>query len=554
MYAAIYGYSQDGNKRVHLGNVRNIEYTDDSRTYDFNSAQIKGVCEFEIQEDLIYVINTENGKAISAGFTKNVKKGEGTEITFKGDDFKRILDTDVLIDFTNEIEPSFTLKSIFERVTNAVQASNRDPFISKIPLNFIIPNDLTDTKFIADYTGQYLIVNALKFLKVYMSYYGYFIKPIYSEIDDEITFEFKKSNPNQIVEIKLKDFKHEKTSSDIKVNKTIATIAFTPTEIPPEWEESTFDYFNSQPESNRATIEESENLPPTTGYNPGFALRVITQQTWYKWVSATATDYNLAPTRLARHLSAPGGVCAQVPIEEAIENAGNPANYAPGTVISFRYVVFGENQTLEVCPLQTYIKLSYGGTVTSYYKLGNINYTKRPNLPERVYLLGKDNQIYDGYQSIPENQRIYPIISKMFEAKYLAEAQVNAVYELVNNRYIENIIITQDKINQPLDLAGLELYTMVRVYDDDGEYKDLPISEKTTTHNSKETRTKIKLGFKKTLLTEIIKNDIDESGVVKSTSGGRGGTTTIIEPSDIPLSDEDNEPDPTKNNIWFAIT
>lgn len=34
-------------------------------------------------------------------------------------------------------------------------------------------------------------------------------------------------------------------------------------------------------------------------------------------------------------------------------------------------------------------------------------------------------------------------------------------------------------------------------------------------------------------------------------AGGGGGTT---KPSDIPLSDEDDEPDPTKNNIWFAIT
>lgn len=553
MYAAIYGYNLDGTKRVHLGNVRNIEYTDSIRAYDFNSAQIKGVCEFEIKDDLIYVINTESGRAVSAGFTKNVKRGEGNEVTFKGDDFKRILDTDVLIDFTNEEGPSFALKSIFERVTNAVQAANKDPFISKIPLNFIIPNDITDTRVIADYTGQYLIVNALKFLKVYMSYYGYFIKPTYSVLEEAITFEFKKSNPAQTVEIKLKDFKHEKTSNDIKVNKTVATIAYKPVEIPPEWEASTESYFNSQPEDNRQTMEDTGQLPPTTGYNPGFALRLVAQQSWYKWVEASIDDYISSPNKISRYIVKTGS-CGYVSVAEAIAAAGNPTSYTVDTVIAYRQMIYNEDGSIQICPLQTYIKIDFGSTVSSYYKLGPITYTPRPNLPERVYLLGKDNQIYEGYSSIAESNRIYPVVSKIFEAEYLAEAQVNAVYELVSNRYVENIIITQDIIDQPLDLASIELLTMIRVYDDNGEHKDLPISEKTTIHNVKETRTEIKLGFKKTLLTEIIKNDIGESGVVKSAGGGHGGATTIIEQSaDIPLSDESNEPDPAKSNVWFVI-
>ena len=381
-----------------------------------------------------------------------------------------------------------------------------------------------------------------------MSYYGYFIKPIYSVLEDEITFEFKKSNPNQTVEIKLKDFKHEKTSNDIKVNKTVATIAYKPEELPPEWEESTESYYNSQPESNRATIEESENLPPSTGYSPGFALKVITNQSWYKWAEATFNDYIISTNKIRRTIITTG-TCGSVSVEEAIKQAGNPASYSLDTVIEYRKVISHEDGTFEICPFVTYIKIVYGGLVAAYYKLGPITYKPRPNLPERVYLLGKDNQIYEGYNSIAESNRLYPIVSKIFEAEYLAEAQVNAVYELVNNRYVENIIITQDTIEQPLDLSSLELYTMIRVYDDDGEYKDLPISEKTTLHNTKETRTEIKLGFKKTLLTEIIKNDIGEGEVVKSSGSRGGGTTTIIEPQE-PWMGE-NTPDPNEHDTWF---
>ncbi len=549
-YVAIYGYSKSNGQREHLGNITHAKYTDNSRTYDFSSADISGKCDFPIKDDLIYVINTASGKAITSGFTKNVKKLEGNEISFTGDDFKRILDSDVLIDFTGLAQPNHSLRSIFERVTNAIQSANRDTFISKIGLRFVIPYDLTDTKTVADYTGQYLIVNALKFLKVYLSYYGYYIKPYYEVESDVITFEFKKS-ASDVVEIKLKDFIHEKTSNDIKVNKTVATIAYAIAEKEPEWLLSSETYFNSQPTNNRATVEESDGLPPATGYSPGFALRVVKHTDAYTWVEATASAYAISPNKVNREIYRSGAVCNILSIEEAAASAGSPTQYAANTVVAIREVRFNDDGSILLCPI-TYIKINAGGTQYAYYQLSQVSYTKRPYMPERIYLLGKDNQIYEEYDSISESNRIYPIVSKIFEAQYLAEAQVNAVYELVNNRYVENIIVTLENIDQPLDPASLELYTMIRVYDDAGDYKDLPISEKTTVYSLKESRTEIKLGFKKTLLTEIIKNDIGEAEVVKS-SGGGGSTTIIDQAADIPLSDETEEPDPTKNQLWFAI-
>src|SRR5690554_2605373 len=112
MYASIYGYANEGNGRQHLGNIRNIEYTTNTRTYDFSSANIKGSCNFDMKDALIYVINTESGNAISSGFIKNIKKSEGNAISFNCDDFKRILDTDVIIDFTGGLYPNFTLQSM----------------------------------------------------------------------------------------------------------------------------------------------------------------------------------------------------------------------------------------------------------------------------------------------------------------------------------------------------------------------------------------------------------------------------------------------------------
>ncbi|MDR4968357.1 MAG: hypothetical protein RG740_01930, partial [Acholeplasmataceae bacterium] len=433
---------------------------------------------------------------------------------------------------------------MYNRVANALLSSNRDSYISKMNLSFIIPNDQTNTKIVADYTGQYLIVNAIKFLKVYLSYFGYHIKPSYDVATDTITFEFKKRSA-VIVPIRLKDFTHEKTSNDIKVNRTIATIAYKPVAIDPDWEESNETYYNGQPENNKASIVYSETLPSTAGYSQGFALKVTGG---HQWISATLSDYNNATNKLNKSIIQDSVTCSFVSESVAISEAGDPNQYYDGTVIAFRYAI-SQGGTIALCTETTYLRLEYQEGMVSYYKRGEVTFTKRPDLPERVYLLGKDNQIYEGYNSIAEENRIYPIVSKMFEAQYLSEAQINAVYELVNNRYSENIIITINNMANPMDLSELELNTMVRVYDADS-YKDIPISEKTTLYSKKEARTEIKLGFKKTLLTEIIKNDIGLPDVVKSSGGGSGaGNTTIVEEYQIWTGND--APNPDSYETWF---
>ena len=83
----------------------------------------------------------------------------------------------------------------------------------------------------------------------------------------------------------------------------------------------------------------------------------------------------------------------------------------------------------------------------------------------------------------------------------MADAQFNAVYELANARYVDN-----NKTIDPIDFSGYRLYTKVALYYDGKLFKTLPISEKIITLDGDGKNTKIKLGFKKILLTEVIKN------------------------------------------------
>ena len=140
-------------------------------------------------------------------------------------------------------------------------------------------------------------------------------------------------------------------------------------------------------------------------------------------------------------------------------------------------------------------------------------YKPRPaTIATKYYYRDKENNIVEGdamgnYKvgGSPIEGRIYPVRAKLFESEYLADAQFNAVYELANARYVDNIVIDNNITIDPIDFADYSLYTKVELYYDGKLYKILPISEKISTLNSGGESTKIKLGFKKILLTEIIK-------------------------------------------------
>lgn len=137
---------------------------------------------------------------------------------------------------------------------------------------------------------------------------------------------------------------------------------------------------------------------------------------------------------------------------------------------------------------------------------GNPIYKPRPStLATRYYYRDADNNIVQWDADGDIDGRLYPVKTKWFESEYLADAQFDAVYELANARYVDNIVIDNNKTVDPIDFSAYPLYTKVALYYEGKLYKTLPISEKITTFDASGENVKIKLGFKKILLTEIIK-------------------------------------------------
>lgn len=392
MYIAIY----DENKN-HITNVDNATYDLTTRVYDNDSFTAEGVCDVDINDAKIAVLNDDSGNYEYACFADGITP-EHNKRKVKGLDFKTLWDTEILLDYTAEGSFDGKLSAIFTKIKQQV-FDGSDVAVNKIPVVVNIPQDDTDTtSTYGSYAGTYQLVNAYKFLKCYLKYYEYNIESYFDVASGKIVFTFVKCT--DAVSVGLSDFIHELTTTSSATNKAVATIKY------------------------------NVETPATDA--DGNTIYTNTQKT---------------------------------------DNNGDPVTDKEGNPV--------------------YIPV----------------YQPRPSTLATVYYYrDKDNNIVQSDESGNISGRLYPVKAKYYESEYLAGAQFNAVYELANARYVDNIIIDNNKTIDPIDFSIYRLYTKVALYYNGKLYKTLPISEKIITLDGSGKNTKIKLGFKKILLTEVIKN------------------------------------------------
>ncbi len=391
MYIAIYNENVE-----HITNVDNATYDLTQRVYDNDTFTAEGVCDVDINDAKIAIVNDDAGNYVYACFADTVTP-EYNKRSVKGLDFKSLFDTEILLDFTPEGSFDGRLSAIFRKVAAAV-FDVTDAAVKKIAVEVIIPDDNTDTtETYGSLQGTYQIKNAYSFLKCYLKYYEYNIETKFDVVARKIIFKFTKCAER--VAVNLSDFIYELTTTSAAANKAVATIKY----------------------------------------------NVETPQT-----------------------DASGNIIYS-DVQET-DASGNP--------------VYNDDGTPKMLP----------------------KYQPRPTtIATRYYYRDKDNNIVQADAAGNIDGRLYPVKQKWFESEYLADAQFNAVYELANSRYVDNIIIDNNITVDPLDFAVYPLYTKVDLYYDGKLYKTLPISEKITKLDASGQSTKIKLGFKKILLTEIIK-------------------------------------------------
>ncbi len=122
----------------------------------------------------------------------------------------------------------------------------------------------------------------------------------------------------------------------------------------------------------------------------------------------------------------------------------------------------------------------------------------------KYYYITNGNDVVDSDTDTYTSDRIYPVKTSYFTAEYLADAQYAAISELANQRYVDNINLNANDV-YPLDLATLDLATMINIYTKGEFYKTLPVAEKKWEYSATKNNRTVKLGYAKILLTEIIK-------------------------------------------------
>lgn len=422
-------FDRDGN---HISNIVAKEWQITRRVFDFDTSNFKGKCDDDVSQGVIFIFKNSQNEIQYSGFMKNITQVDGL-VTFKGEDFRKIFNTQIQLDYsqedyTNQAEDLFSLGNILNEVSSAVIAQRP----ADMPLSRDLVVDDRLTQFIANYSGQKITVNAWKFIKVYLGYYNYYLTM--SSVDG-LTVHIKYVKQIETAEIKLGDFVFDKTTSEVKTTHAIAQ------------------------------IKPVDNLR---------ALKI--------WVYSSKELYEATPATLQfdwdqGYVVLPE-LWAPINFDDSFDDF--ELDYVIRVRLWLGEVGVGEpDREFYMQPVQQYYAIPTDGVFIEYW-------------------LGNDNEIY--YHSIPDAIEIIPSITKIFESEYLSGAQYQAIWELVNSRYIEYIILTEST-RIPIDIRTLTLYEMITVYDDEGSSKVIPVSEITWTHEGYS----VKLGFKKTLLTELIK-------------------------------------------------
>jgi hypothetical protein len=483
-YIAVYG--RDG---THISNIQLSKWNITRKVFDLDVSNFEGSCDDDITSGLIFVMNDKYGTKEYSGFMKSIIQDKKTgHVTFKGEDLRSIWDTEVLLDFTPfNHRLDYALDDMFDFVKDAVIAQAS----SLYTINVTIPTNSTTTEAVGRFDGTYSYTNASEFLKVYLAYYNYYLSADYDIANKEIEFEFIAATTTRT--LRLDDFLFTQTLSEVKTNHTVARIKsdinLQPIKTWVYCSEAYWDSLDADMKSSELEVESVFGIPLDPETLPdGYAFRgsnQVPEDTYYYWKVAKVEH---VWQRFHPIYADPSGA--------DYWNAYDSGSRLSASYSTTPYVGHPELDPNDY-DLGVPIKITYPFG-TEYYKVILNTQELSDTVQQTHYYLGLDNEIH--IDSILESNQIYPVKTKYFEDEYFAKAQFNALWELVNSRYNENVIL--DKVNAPVDITTYNLYDMITVYDSNGDSKELPVSEIRWTQDSY----KVKLGFKKERFTDIVKD------------------------------------------------
>lgn len=169
--------------------------------------------------------------------------------------------------------------------------------------------------------------------------------------------------------------------------------------------------------------------------------------------------------------------------------------------ISFRLKRGGQEQEIRLEDFDFTVETSSGITnkAVAVVKKDGAVLTKK-----YFYRTDRNEIVTSDYDNITEN-RIYPVKAVIKSAETAYQSQYDAIKELADARFNDNITIRNIPERDPANFFGIGLLTSVKCYRGGKLFRVLPVSETEENSDAGTKTITVKLGFKKTLLTEILK-------------------------------------------------
>jgi hypothetical protein len=503
-YIAVYG--RDG---THISNIQLSKWDITRKVFDLDVSNFEGSCDEDITSGLIFVMNDKYGNKEYSGFMKSIIQDKKTgHVTFKGEDFRKIWDTEIMLNFTDYYDSRYRLWDILFIVGTTVV--NDASSIYTIDFDYgvasgVFANDMID---IAYFDGTYIYVNALKFLKTYIALNNVYLSSNYNSLNGNIEFKFISNQQSR--DLRLDDFVFEKATADTKVNHTVARIKFdTNNQGGIVWKNSNQTYYDAQSTENKDEYNGSYGDVPENDYaNPstlpvGFALKFNTYRAT-SYAPRYMTDYFVVAAADSVWKSTTEDYyneCESTNKQTIVTTDGQSSLFPSIWKPNVSADDFNNGYCIKIDPDSF--------TFNLYFRVVPNSLALPSKIIEKHYYLGIDNEIHK--DTIDLNNQIYPLNTKYYEDDYLSKSQYNAIWELVNSRFNYSVLL--DSKFAPTDIKQYQLYDMITVYDKNNNNFTLPISEINYTN----TKYIVKLGFKKTYFTDIVKDATGTSlsGIVR---------------------------------------
>lgn len=518
-----------------LGNLDDATYEATQEFYSFGKLNAEGYDfnnTFAANDQPMFAyIRAENNNVIYYVINDFIRMENG-KIKVIGSDLKSLLDFDFIFDFTKADRYTKEVMNLISDISIRINVNNAYDF--EFSGSYIEAAEFAHTTIasVINCANRYFIANAYNFIKTIMVLKNtYIVGELEIKTNNKIGIRWRaktitQDNPNEPSHVDrhfkfyLPDFNYEKTNQRNAITQATATIAYdvefyeasfveiTEAEYNAasgrkiQWYVQSLQNFIPTPEMFDDTLIsplvdgdvfmfESDfrllKVPASEAGGMGHKREVIISGTYPVYVDGNGKRWiNREP---AASLFQSEWMTSQT-IKQFVQN--NHFRY----LINPFFKVIEKSDTLYsgYYPVtRESLELTYKMVRGSFkcYKYSSEVITERPVMPEVTYYLGNDNQIYQN--SIPSDKRIFPAKPKIFEADTLYKSQLNALAEIASSRYPFNYMIKQAGEN-PFDLTELRIGDSIN---------GIPISEIKYKNGEVES---VRLGFKKMLLTEIIKS------------------------------------------------